>query len=134
MRAQTDIKTGEPHVKEIEKLIDQLNDAWLNDKLENMDMFFNKQAVMIEPGTNRRITGREKIIDSYREFAETSDVTDFRIKDLMIDLFETTAVALYTYRIKYRVETTQYDESGTEILVFHCHNDHWRIMWRTQQP
>lgn len=121
-------------MKEIEKLIEQLNDAWLNDKIENMDMFFHKQVVLIEPGTNNRITGREEMIESYREFTESAEVSDFRIKDLMIDLFETTAVALYTFRIKYRVESTNYDENGTEILVFHRHNDRWKIIWRNQQP
>lgn len=124
----------ESQVKEIEKLITQLNDAWLNDRVENMDRFFHKQVVMIQPGTNERVTGREAMIESYREFVESSEVSEFRIKDLMIDLFETTAAALYTFRIKYRVETTNYDESGTEILVFHKHGESWKIIWRTQQP
>lgn len=121
-------------VKEIEHLVEHLNDAWLNDKIENMDMFFHKQVVMIEPGTNNKMVGREEMIESYREFAESADVTDFKINDLFIDVFETTAVAHYTFRIKYTVETTNYDESGTETLVFHRHNDRWQIIWRTQSP
>lgn len=123
-----------PQTREIESLVERLNDSWLNDKLENMDMFFHKQVVMLQPGTNKKVIGREALIDSYREFVESSEVSDFRTKDLAIDVFEDTAVVFYTFRIKYRVETTNYDEDGSEILILHRHNDRWLIVWRTQLP
>lgn len=124
----------ESQANTIEQLVNRLNDCWINDKFENMDMFFHKQVVMLEPGTNRKITGREEMIDSYRNFAESAKVTDFRIRDLLIDVFETTAVAFYTYRIHYSVESTNYDETGSEILVFSRHNGRWVIIWRTIGP
>lgn len=120
--------------KEIEALIERLNDCWLNDKLENMDMFFHKQVVMLQPGTNKKMIGREAMIESYREFVESSKVSDFRTKDMAIDIFEDTAIVFYTFGIKYRVETTNYDEIGSEILVLNRHNDRWVIVWRTQMP
>lgn len=123
-----------PQTREIESFVERLNDSWLNDKLENMDMFFHKQVVMLQPGTNKKVIGREAMIDSYREFVESSEVTDFRTKDLAIDVFEDTAVVFFTFRIKYRVETTNYDEDGSEILILHRHNDRWLIVWRTQLP
>lgn len=123
-----------PQTREIESLVERLNDSWLNDKLENMDMFFHKQVVMLQPGTNKKVIGREALIDSYREFVESSEVSDFRTKDLAIDVFEDTAVVFYTFRIKYRVETTNYDEEGSEILILHRHNERWLIVWRMQMP
>lgn len=120
--------------KEIENLVNRMNDDWLNDRIENLDQYFHKQVVLLQPGTHKQITGREEIIDSYREFAEEAEVSDFRIKDFRIDVFEDTAVALYTFRIKYRIESTNYDETGLEILVFNRHNDKWLIVWRNQQP
>ncbi|MDR8393266.1 nuclear transport factor 2 family protein [Aliifodinibius sp. S!AR15-10] len=118
----------------IEQLVQRLNDCWINDKLENLDMFFHKKVVMLEPGTNRKITGREEMVESYREFTESAKVSDFKINDMLIDIFDSTAVAFYTYRIQYQVENTKYDESGSEILVFNRHNDRWQIIWRTQEP
>lgn len=122
------------NTKEIEALIERLNDCWLNDKLENMDMFFHKQVVMLQPVTNKKMIGREAMIDSYREFADSSEVNYFRTKDMAIDVFENTSIVFYTFDIKYRVETTNYDESGTEILVLNRYNDRWAIVWRTQMP
>lgn len=126
--------TKNTHTKDIERLVEQLNDAWLNDQIEDMETLFHKQVVMIEPGIHRKITGREVMINSYREFIDSAEIIDFKIKDTYIDLFETTAVVLYTFRIKYRVETTNYDETGTEILVFNRHNNDWKIVWRHQNP
>jgi len=123
-----------PQTREIENFIERLNDCWLNDKLENMDMFFHKQVVMLQPGTNKKMIGRETMIESYREFVDSSEVSDFRTKDMAIDVFEDTAIIFYTFEIKYRVETTNYDESGSEILVLNRHNDRWVIVWRTQMP
>lgn len=120
--------------KHIEKMINQLNDDWLNDRLENLTRYFHKRVVMIQPGTHKKITGREEMVDSYREFMEESEVLDFRTKNLRIDVFENTAIAIYTFNIKYRVETTKYDEEGLEILVLNLHNGHWQIVWRNQQP
>lgn len=119
---------------EIEELIDRLNDDWLNDRIENLDRYFHKQVVMIQPGTHKKLTGREALIESYREFMDESEVSDFTLKNLRIDVFGDTAIALYTFRIKYRVETTKYDESGLEILVLKRYNDHFKIVWRNQQP
>ena len=118
----------------IENMINRLNDDWLNDRFENLSRYFHKQVVMIQPGTHKKVTGREEMIDSYREFMEESEVLDFRIKNLRIDVFENTAIAIYTFNIKYRVETTKYDEGGLETLVLNLHKGHWQIVWRNQQP
>ncbi|NGP76555.1 nuclear transport factor 2 family protein [Balneolaceae bacterium YR4-1] len=122
------------HIRDIEQFIDRMNDDWLNDRTENLSRYFHKQVVMIQPGTQKKIVGREAMVDSYQEFIEEADVSDFRIKDLRIDVFENTAIVLYTFRIKYKVETTNYDEGGVEILVLNLHNEHWQIVWRNQQP
>lgn len=120
--------------RDIEQLINRMNDDWVNDRTENLSRYFHKQVVMIQPGTHKKIIGREEMVDSYREFIEEAEVSDFRMKDLRIDVFEHTAVVLYTFRIKYRVESTNYDEGGVEILVLNYHNDNWQIVWRNQQP
>lgn len=120
--------------KEIEQLVNSMNDDWLTDRTENLSRYFHKQVVMIRPGTHKKVVGREEMIDSYRKFIEEATVSDFRIKNLRIDVFENTAVVYYTFRIKYQVETTNYDEEGLEILVLNLHNQSWQIVWRNQQP
>lgn len=120
--------------KKIESLINRMNNDWLNERIENLDQYFPEKAVLIQPGTHNNITGRETFIDSYREFTDVTEVGDFIVKDFQVDIFGETAVALYTFRIRYTIESTSYDENGLEILVFNRHKDKWQIMWRNQQP
>lgn len=119
------------HVKEIERLVEHLIEAWFNDNLEDMERYFHPQVVMIEPG-NRRITGVEEMIESYRVFMEDAEVSDFKMTEMSVDLFGTTAVAFFTYRVHYRVDSTKFDESNAEILVLRKDGDSWQIVWRTQ--
>lgn len=120
------------HVKEIERIIEHLNEDWINKNLRNFDQYFHNHVVMIEPGTNNKIVGSEQVIENYRDFVEDIEVSDFKITEMHVDLFDATAVAYFTYRMRYRVENTNYDESNAEILVFRRHDDHWQIVWRTQ--
>ena len=122
------------HAKEIESRIKQLNHCWINRLFEDMEPFFHKNGVMVHSGDFEKITGRQQIIESYWEFMESADVTDFKIVNESIHVFDETAVAYYSYRIHYTVETTNYDETVSEILVFQQHNDDWQIVWRTQLP
>ncbi|MDX1639677.1 MAG: hypothetical protein R3281_17065 [Balneolaceae bacterium] len=78
--------------------------------------------------------GREAVIDTYAEFLLTSEVTAFHIEEMLVDHFEATAVVYYTFNIRYRVENTAFDETGSEILVFERHADQWLVVWRRQYP
>lgn len=119
------------HAKEVESVIKQLNHCWINKKFEDMEPLFHREVVMHQP-EDEDIVGREQMIESYWEFMETAEVTDFKIANESIHVFDETAVAYYTFRIHYTVESTHYDESGAEILVLQQHDDDWKIVWRTQ--
>ena len=118
----------------IEKLVNHLNHCWLNKQFEEMEELFHKEAAMLQPGDTHKKVGRELMIEGYEEFMDSAHVSDFKVNDLDIEVFANTAVAYYTYRIHYRVESTNYDESGSEVLVFNYRNDRWVIVWRIQLP
>ena len=120
------------HIREIERVVEHLFENWMNKQFFKLDQYFHNHGVMIEPGTAKRLTGAEEIIENYRDFIEEAEIFDYSINELSVDLFDETAVVYLTYRIKYRVEQTNYDESNTDILVFRKHNRHWQIVWRTQ--
>ena len=119
-------------VKKVERIVEHLFEDWMNERLENLEQYFHNRAVMIEAGTERRIRGMEQVLEQYRDFVEDLEVNQYDINNLMVDLFETTAVAHFSYRMQYRVENTSYDETNTEILVFRKQENNWQIVWRTQ--
>lgn len=120
------------HIKEIERVVEHLFENWMTKQFDKLEQYFHSHVVMIEPGTNHRLMGAEQIIENYRDFVEEAEVYHYSITELLVDLFEETGVAHFTYRVNYSVEDTRYDESNTDILVFRKHNRHWQIVWRTQ--
>jgi hypothetical protein len=120
------------HVKEIERICVHLMEDWMAPKFANMDRYFSNHVVMIETDTHRRITGIDDVLEQYELFVEDTEIVDFKITELLVDLVEDTAVAYVTYDIKYEMDETRFDETNTEILVFHEHDKEWKIVWRTQ--
>ncbi|HYW35755.1 MAG TPA: nuclear transport factor 2 family protein [Balneolaceae bacterium] len=121
-------------VAEIESIIEHLNHSWLNKEFVDLETLFHKEVVLLQPGNTHKKVGREMMIESYEEFMDSARVSDFKVNDKDIEVFANTAVAYYTYRIHYRVESTNYDETGSEVLVFNYRNDRWIIVWRMQLP
>lgn len=127
--------TERPHntrIQEVERVIEHLMEDWMSRELANMDHYFYDNVVMIEAGTNNRIMGVDNVLENYLLFIEDADITEYKITHLFVELVEDTAVAYFTYRIKYETDGTKFDESNTEILVFRKKGEDWQIIWRTQ--
>lgn len=118
--------------KEVERVIEHLMEDWMSHKSANMDRYFYDHVVMIVAGTNNRIIGVDNVLENYLLFIEDADITEYKITDLFVELVENTAVAYFTYRVKYEMDSTKFDESNTEILVLRKKGEDWQIIWRTQ--
>lgn len=119
-------------IKEVERVINHLMEDWMDNEGKNLDRYFYDHIVMIEVGTNNRIMGVDNVLENYLLFIEDSKITDYKITHLFVELVEDTAIGYFTYRVKYEVDDTKFDESNTEILVFRKQENDWQIIWRTQ--
>lgn len=124
--------TQKTNVKEIERLVEHLMADWMAQEFTNMDHYFSNQVVMIETDTHRRIKGIDDVLEQYELFIEDAEIIDYEITELLVDFVKDTAVAYVTYRIKYKMDKTRFDETNTEILVFHEQDKAWKMVWRTQ--
>jgi ketosteroid isomerase-like protein len=119
---------------EVERLVRDLNAAWLEGRIEDLDLFFHEQVAMAPPGGASRVVGREKMVDSFREFLAVAKVHEFETLDLQVNLFGPTAIAGLRFRIRYEMQGQVYDEKGTDVLVLNRDDEAWRVVWRTQIP
>ena len=108
-----------------------LNHAWLDGNVNDIRKYYAEDAVMVLPGFTDRVVGRSPCVDSYREFVENAAVQNFEELDSMIDVWDSTAVVSYEYRIAYRMAETDYEETSRELVVFAQRNGGWQIVWRT---
>ena len=124
--------THTSELKKVERVVEHLFEDWMNERLENLEQYFHKRAVMIEAGTRHRINGIEQIVENYRDFVEDLKIKEYDITNLMVEIFGEIAVAHFGYRMKYRVDNTSFVERNTDILVFRHEGQNWKIVWRTQ--
>jgi len=113
-------------------MVEHLMTDWMAHEFANMDRYFSNHVVMIVAGTHRRISGLDAVLEQYELFIEDAEIENYNVTELLVDLVEDTAVAYVTYQVKYEIDNTRFDETNTEILVFHGRDNHWKIMWRTQ--
>jgi len=123
------------HVKkQVENLVYNLQDAWLNNRPDELEQFYHPNVVLLPPGGGEPVEGREAVIESYARFLQAANVNRFEITGLQVDLFDATALATVRFEIDYSMEKETRREQGIEILVLKRSNESWVIIWRTQIP
>jgi ketosteroid isomerase-like protein len=119
---------------EVEQLVLELNQAWLEGRVEELPRFFHQDVVMMLPNAGGRVEGREAMVLSYRQFVEAAEIHEFEIVKLQADVYEGTAVATLEFPVTYELGGTVYDETGTDLTILSLGDDGWQVVWRTQLP
>ncbi len=118
----------------IKELLETINSSWSNRQFENLHECFHQDICMQLPDFSGKISGRDVLVQSYKDFVDKAEVLEFSEDNPQIDIIESTAVAIYTYTIKYRMNDTVYDESAREMFIFSKIDDDWKAVWRTMLP
>lgn len=108
-----------------------LDAAWREGRYDELRNYFHPDAVIVAPGFAVRVSGRDAVIETYREFATTATTEALDVADPVIDLWGDTAVATARFSITYSMAGKRYHEQGHDILVFQRSGSEWLIVWRT---
>jgi uncharacterized protein (TIGR02246 family) len=117
--------------EEIWQLIQQMNDAWVKDRPEDLASFFREDMVIVHPDFTQRAEGREACLASYQDFCKQAAIQDFKTSNPGIDIFGGTAIATYSYEITYEMGGERFTDLGRDIFVFVRSDDRWQAVWRT---
>lgn len=122
---------AERAAEEVLAVVRRLNAAWPAGRLEELAGLFDPAVVLVhlDPGAGR-LTGRDAVVDSYRQFLDQAELHRFEMDAVDADVFGTTAVASCTYTVDYGLEGGRWVESGRELLVLRSGDPGWRIVWR----
>lgn len=123
--------TASPDFDTIRQIIKNINQAWLNDRLEELDQYFHPDVVFVQPKFAGRLEGRAACVGSYREFCAQAKVREYRDGEPRIDLFGPCAIATYPFHMLYELAGESYREAGYDTLVFSKGEGGWRAVWRT---
>ena len=118
--------------QEIWALIDRSNDAWTSGRPTETAALYAEDAVLVTPGLDGEITGRDAIVATYEQFVAQASVERFVVTRRSLTWLGDTAVAAYLFDITYTDGDASHDERGEEILVLRRGGTGWRVRWRTQ--
>jgi len=108
-----------------------INHAWTTGQFEGFEGWFREDVVMAMSGFGERVEGRVALVDSYRQFAATATIVEYREGEPMVETFGDTAVVTYSFRIVYEMKGEQYDETGRDLFVLVRSEGVWQAAWRT---
>jgi len=116
---------------EIQQLIQRLNDAWAKGNPRELANFFREDIVMINPDFSQRTEGREACVASYEGFCKEAAILDLKIGEPVIDVFNDTAIASYSWEIAYEMGGERFNDTGRDIFLFVREDGKWLAVWRT---
>jgi hypothetical protein len=112
-------------------VVHRLDDAWLHGEAHAMSDDLHASVVVLLPGSDDRIEGRNAVIDHYRAFIAEGRPVAWSERDLTADVVGTTAVVRYHFELEREVEDATRAESGRHLWVLTRDNDRWLAAWRT---
>jgi ketosteroid isomerase-like protein len=107
-----------------------LTRAWRTKQLDLLPALFHERAVIVDVTHGRLAVGKEACVESYRAFVRMADVEAYDEGEPVIDLFESTAVVVYPFQMRYRSGGQSYTESGSDCLVWERGPQGWQVVWR----
>ena len=109
----------------------RINQAWLDGQVERLAPMLHPEVVMVLPGFNGRIEGRESFLAGFRDFCQNATIHEFRERDHHVDIAGDVAVVTFRYEMIYERSAERYRSTGRDLWVFHNKDGAWIAVWRT---
>jgi len=122
--------------REVWELVRRSNRAWVAGAAHEVGDLFDEKAVVVAPGLQGRVEGRDAVVRSYEEYVHHARTHSFEELEHSIDVFGDLAVVAYRFAVRYTLngEDGEHDETGQEVLVMRRGAGGWKVLWRTQMP
>jgi len=108
-----------------------INNAWLQRRAQDMREHLHPDVVMVQPGFESLLRGREACIASYAEFRAGATLYAYTATEPKVEVIGNTAVAWHRWTMRYEWEAQSIDEGGHEVFVFERVEGAWLAVWRT---
>ncbi len=114
----------------VREVIAKIDAAWRLKQFDGLDECFHEKAVIVGPGYAEFAVGREKCVESYREFATNAAVLSYSESSHTLRTWDSTAVYTFAWEMQYQRQGGPKREAGTDQLVFEFVESRWQLVWR----
>jgi uncharacterized protein (TIGR02246 family) len=121
------------NLEEIRPLVAQITAAWRNGQPEKLTELFDEHMVIFGPGCRELARGRKACVRSYEEFLAKAVIHEYKQSEPAIRICGEAAVVTYKWEMVYTLNSRLSRETGTELIVFECRHEQWRVVLRVMQ-
>jgi hypothetical protein len=114
----------------VRALIERINAAWRQKRLDGLDECFHPDALIVGPGHKVMARSRSACVESYRAFASDAGVLEYSEADHAVNVWGTTAVCTYSWIMTYQRGAVSSREAGTDQFVCTFESGQWLVVWR----
>ncbi|SPE33014.1 conserved hypothetical protein [Candidatus Sulfopaludibacter sp. SbA3] len=108
----------------------QINQAWLDGRVQDMEPLLHPEIVMAIPGFTGSVQGREEFLAGFRDFRDNSTIHEYSQRDQQVDVAGDTAVITFRYEMVYERSGQRSRSTGRDLWVFQRQNGAWIAVWR----
>jgi ketosteroid isomerase-like protein len=115
----------------IKNLIDRINLAWREGRVDDLSALLHPDIVMVFPEFSGRSEGYMAMVAGFKDFCENARIQTYDESDLQIDAVGNSAVASFSFSMIYERDGSRYRSTGRDLWVFSNHGSDWKAVWRT---
>lgn len=106
-----------------------INRHWaITENMDSLALFLHNDMLMIHPGANDRLQGKNHIIESYKGYAEYAQTISLKELDPLVQLYNgnQTAVVTYYYDLKIKTPKGEVQQfAGRDMYTLIHENGRW---------
>ena len=115
------------------RVLDRIQRAWRSGPLGDMAAVLDPDVTFVFPGFSMRMTGRDALLESYREFTASSRVRTYREDRRSVVGGAKAALAEIAFDMTYARAGENWRTHGIELWVLERRPEGWIAIWRTLQ-
>ncbi len=117
--------------REVWGVINAINEAWVNDRAEQVALHLHPDCVMTAPDFTQYLRGKNAVAESYVAYTKMARTLAFGIANASVDIFDDMAMVNTTFVMTYQLEGKTYQSSGRDMWTLKYVNNRWYGIWRS---
>jgi len=117
----------------VQRVLDRIQRAWREGRPEEMSAVLAPDISFVFPGFSMRLSGRDRLIDSYRDFLAGTRLRSYREDRRSIEGGAGAALAEIAFDMTYSRDGQDWRAHGIELWVLERRPEGWIAFWRTMQ-
>ena len=117
----------------VQRVLDRIQSAWREGRPDEMVTALAPDITFVFPGFSMRLSGRDRLIDSYRDFISGSRMRSYREDRRTIEGGAGAALAEIAFDMTYERDGQDWRAHGIELWALERRAEGWIAYWRTMQ-